>query len=40
MTGIGEVALWVALLVSVWGMGMAFVGGRAGQDHRTRKMPE
>ena len=31
MTGIGEVALWVALLVSVWGMGMAFVGGRAGR---------
>ena len=27
MTQIGEVALWVALALSVWGVGSAFVGG-------------
>ncbi|MBA3968782.1 MAG: heme lyase CcmF/NrfE family subunit [Gemmatimonadetes bacterium] len=31
MTGIGEVALWIALLLSAWGMTMAFVGGRVGR---------
>lgn len=31
MTGIGEVALWIALLLSVWGVAVAFVGGRAGR---------
>jgi cytochrome c-type biogenesis protein CcmF len=27
VTQIGEVALWVALAISVWGIGSAFVGG-------------
>lgn len=29
MTQIGEIALWVALVLSVWGAGAAFVGGRS-----------
>ncbi len=29
MTQLGEVALWVALVLSVWGAGAGFVGGRA-----------
>ncbi|MDR0788481.1 MAG: cytochrome c biogenesis protein CcsA, partial [Gemmatimonadota bacterium] len=29
MTRIGEIALWVALVLSVWGAGAAFLGGRA-----------
>ncbi|MQA90011.1 MAG: heme lyase CcmF/NrfE family subunit [Gemmatimonas sp.] len=29
MTQIGEIALWVALVLAVWGAGAAFVGGRA-----------
>jgi cytochrome c-type biogenesis protein CcmF len=29
VTQIGEIALWVALVLSVWGAGAAFVGGRA-----------
>ena len=28
MTQIGEIALWVALVLSVWGAGAAFIGGR------------
>ncbi|MEX2581663.1 MAG: heme lyase CcmF/NrfE family subunit [Gemmatimonadota bacterium] len=28
MTQIGEIALWVALVLSIWGAGAAFVGGR------------
>ncbi len=31
MTQIGEIALWVALLLSVWGATLAFVGGRSGR---------
>jgi cytochrome c-type biogenesis protein CcmF len=31
VTQIGEVALWIALLVGVWGMVAAFVGGRRGR---------
>lgn len=29
MTQIGEIALWVALVLSVWGAGAAFIGGRS-----------
>ena len=28
MTQIGEIALWVALVLSIWGAGAAFIGGR------------
>ncbi|CAN5698893.1 cytochrome c-type biogenesis heme lyase CcmF [soil metagenome] len=31
MTQIGEIALWIALLLTVWGAGAAFVGGRTGR---------
>ncbi|HEX2189624.1 MAG TPA: heme lyase CcmF/NrfE family subunit [Longimicrobiaceae bacterium] len=31
MTQIGEVALWVALLLALWGTAAAFVGGRIGR---------
>jgi cytochrome c-type biogenesis protein CcmF len=31
VTQIGEVALWVALLLALWGTATAFVGGRAGR---------
>ncbi|MDQ3556314.1 MAG: heme lyase CcmF/NrfE family subunit [Gemmatimonadota bacterium] len=31
MTAIGEVALWIALLLSVWGCAVAFIGGRTGR---------
>ncbi|HYJ78472.1 MAG TPA: cytochrome c biogenesis protein CcsA, partial [Longimicrobiaceae bacterium] len=31
MTQIGEVALWLALLVAAWGATLAFVGGRRGR---------
>ncbi|MDB4952179.1 MAG: cytochrome c assembly protein [Gemmatimonadetes bacterium] len=31
MTQIGEIALWVALLVGAWGATLAFVGGRTGR---------
>jgi cytochrome c-type biogenesis protein CcmF len=31
VTAIGEVALWIAVLLSAWGAGAAFVGGRAGR---------
>ncbi|MDP9349316.1 MAG: heme lyase CcmF/NrfE family subunit, partial [Gemmatimonadota bacterium] len=31
MTQIGEVALWVTLLLSLWGAGAAFVGGKTGR---------
>ena len=27
MTQIGEISLWVALVLSVWGAGAAYVGG-------------
>jgi cytochrome c-type biogenesis protein CcmF len=33
VTQIGEVALWIALLVGVWGGVAAFVGGRRGAGH-------
>ena len=29
MTQIGEIALWVALVLSAWGAGAAFIGGRS-----------
>ncbi|CAN5687950.1 heme lyase CcmF/NrfE family subunit [soil metagenome] len=29
MTQIGEVALWIALVLSIWGAGAAFIGGRS-----------
>src|SRR5690606_10911419 len=29
MTQIGEIALWVALVLAIWGAGAAFLGGRA-----------
>lgn len=31
MTQIGEIALWLALLLSVWGAALGFVGGRRGR---------
>ncbi|HZG41379.1 MAG TPA: cytochrome c biogenesis protein CcsA, partial [Longimicrobium sp.] len=31
MTQIGEVALWIALLLSLWGAGLGFAGGRKGR---------
>lgn len=31
MTQIGEIALWVALLLSIWGAALGFVGGRTGR---------
>lgn len=31
MTQIGEIALWIALLLTAWGSAVAFIGGRSGR---------
>ena len=31
MTALGEVALWIALLLTIWGVGTAFIGARRGR---------